>query len=155
MNLAEIINARAVLPHVKAQNKKHLLQELAAAMGAIVAVDHRIIFETLLTREKLGSTGLGQGIAIPHGRLPNITRVYGLFARLSAPVVYDSVDGVPVDLVFVLISPDQAGADHLKALARISRLLREPDTIKKLRGTDSAEGLYAILTEPTSAAAAA
>jgi nitrogen PTS system EIIA component len=155
MNLAEIINARAVLPHVKAQNKKHLLQELAAAMGAIVAVDHRIIFETLLTREKLGSTGLGQGIAIPHGRLPNITRVYGLFARLSSPVVYDSVDGVPVDLVFVLISPDQAGADHLKALARISRLLREPDTIKKLRGTDSAEGLYAILTEPAAAAAAA
>jgi PTS system nitrogen regulatory IIA component len=155
MNLAEIIDARAVLPHVKAQNKKQLLQELAGAMGGMVAVDHRIIFETLLTREKLGSTGLGQGIAIPHGRLPNITRVYGLFARLSAPVDYDSVDGAPVDLVFVLISPDQAGADHLKALARISRLLREPETISKLRGTDNAEGLYAILTEPTATAVAA
>jgi nitrogen PTS system EIIA component len=155
MNLAEIIDARAVLPHVKAQNKKQLLQELAGAMGGIVAVDHRIIFETLLTREKLGSTGLGQGIAIPHGRLPHINRVYGLFARLSAPVAYDSVDDVPVDLMFVLISPDQAGADHLKALAKISRLLREPDTIKKLRGTDSAEGLYAILTEPAAAAVAA
>ncbi len=148
MNLAEIIDARAVLPHLKAQNKKQLLQELAQAMGSIVAVDHRIIFETLLTREKLGSTGLGQGIAIPHGRLPNIKRVYGLFARLATPVAYDSVDGEPVDLIFVLLSPDQAGADHLTALARISRLLREPDTIKKLRGTDSAEGLYAILTEP-------
>jgi nitrogen PTS system EIIA component len=155
MNLAEIINARAVLPHLKAQNKKQLLQELAQAMAAIVAVDHRIIFETLLTREKLGSTGLGQGIAIPHGRLPQIKRVYGLFARLSAPVAYDSVDGEPVDLVFVLLSPDQAGADHLKALARISRLLREPDTIKKLRGTDSADGLYAILTEPAATATAA
>lgn len=155
MNLAEIIDARAVLPHLKAQNKKQLLQELSQAMAAIVAVDHRIIFETLLTREKLGSTGLGQGIAIPHGRLPHIKRVYGLFARLSTPVAYDSVDGEPVDLIFVLLSPDQAGADHLTALARISRLLREPDTMKKLRGTDSSEGLYAILTEPAATATAA
>jgi nitrogen PTS system EIIA component len=155
MNLAEIIDARAVLPHVKAQNKKQLLQELSQAMAAIVTVDHRIIFETLLTREKLGSTGLGQGIAIPHGRLPHIKRVYGLFARLAAPVPFDSVDGEPVDLIFVLLSPAQAGADHLKALARISRLLREPDTMKKLRGTDSADGLYAILTEPAATASAA
>jgi nitrogen PTS system EIIA component len=155
MNLAEIIDARAVLPHLKAQNKKQLLQELSQAMAAIVAVDHRIIFETLMTREKLGSTGLGQGIAIPHGRLPHIKRVYGLFARLATPVAYDSVDGEPVDLIFVLLSPDQAGADHLTALARISRLLREPDTMKKLRGTDSSEGLYAILTEPAATATAA
>ena len=155
MNLAEIIDARAVLPHVKAQNKKQLLQELSQAMAGMVAVDHRIIFETLLTREKLGSTGLGQGIAIPHGRLPNITRVYGLFAKLTAPVAYDSVDGEPVDLVFVLLSPDHAGADHLTALARISRLLRHPGTMAKLRGTATAEGLYAILTEPTATATAA
>jgi nitrogen PTS system EIIA component len=155
MNLAEIIDARAVIAQLKAQSKKHLLQELSQALAPIVAVDHRIVFESLLTREKLGSTGLGQGIAIPHGRLPNITRVYGLFARLAAPINYDSVDGEPVDLVFALLSPTQAGADHLKALARISRLLREPDTIKKLRGTDSAEGLYAILTEPMAAAASA
>ena len=154
MNLAEIIDARAVLPYVKAQNKKQLLQELAQSMASILAVDHRIIFETLLTREKLGSTGLGQGIAVPHGRLPNITRVYGLFAKLAAPVSYDSVDGEPVDLVFVLISPDHAGADHLTALARISRLLRQPGTIAKLRGTATAEGLYAILTEPPVTAAA-
>lgn len=155
MNLAEIIDARAVLPHLKAQNKKQLLQELSQSMAAIAGVDHRVIFETLLTREKLGSTGLGHGIAIPHGRLPQIKRVYGLFARLCVPVAYDSVDGQPVDLMFVLLSPDQAGADHLTALARISRLLREPDTMKKLRGTDSAEGLYAILTEPTARASAA
>jgi nitrogen PTS system EIIA component len=155
MNLAEIIDARAIIPQLKAQNKKHLLQELSQAMAPLLAVDHRIIFEALLTREKLGSTGLGQGIAIPHGRLPTITRVYGLFARLANPIAYDSVDNEPVDLVFVLLSPAQAGADHLKALARISRLLREPDTIKKLRGTDNAEGLYAILTEPTATATAA
>ncbi len=154
MNLAEIIDSRAILPAVKAQNKKQLLQELSQAMGGIVTVDHRIIFETLLTREKLGSTGLGQGIAIPHGRLPNITRVYGLFAKLTTPIAYDSVDGEPVDLVFVLLSPNHAGADHLTALARISRLLRAPGTMAKLRGTATAEGLYAILTEPLAAMAA-
>ena len=155
MNLAEIIDSRAILPAVKAQNKKQLLQELSQAIASVVAVDNRIIFETLLTREKLGSTGLGQGIAIPHGRLPNINRVYGLFAKLASPVAFESVDGQPVDLVFVLLSPNHAGADHLTALARISRLLREPGTMAKLRGTTTAEGLYAILTEPTVAAASA
>ncbi len=153
MNLAEIIDSRAILPAVKAQNKKQLLQELSQSMGGILAVDHRIIFETLLTREKLGSTGLGQGIAIPHGRLPNINRVYGLFAKLTTPIAYDSVDGEPVDLVFVLLSPNHAGADHLTALARISRLLRATGTMAKLRGTTTAEGLYAILTEPPAAVA--
>ena len=106
------------------------------------------IFETLLKREKLGSTGIGQGIAIPHGKLPSISRVYGLFARLATPVDFDSVDGQPVDLVFVLLAPEHAGADHLKALARISRLLRDSSVVAKLRGTEDAEGLYAILTEP-------
>jgi nitrogen PTS system EIIA component len=154
MNLADIIDARAILPMLKAQSKKQVFQDISMALAPTVAVDHRIVLESLMTREKLGSTGLGQGIAIPHGRLPNITRVYGLFARLASPVAYDSVDGEPVDLVFALLSPAQAGADHLKALARISRLLREPDTIKKLRGTETAEGLYAILTEPSAAAAA-
>lgn len=155
MTLADIIDPRAVLPTLKAQNKKQLLQELSQAMARLVAVDHRVIFETLLRREKLGSTGLGQGIAIPHGRLPNLNRVYGMFARLAAPVDFDSVDGQPVDLVFVLLAPDHAGADHLTALARISRLLRERDTLSKLRGTESAEGLYAILTEPAATQTAA
>ncbi|MBP9174028.1 MAG: PTS sugar transporter subunit IIA, partial [Rhizobiales bacterium] len=109
-DLADIIDARAVLPSVKAQGKKQLLQDLAQAMAKFVAVDHRIIFETLLTREKLGSTGIGQGIAIPHGKLASINRVYGLFARLSTPIAYDSLDGQPVDLVFVLLAPDHAGA---------------------------------------------
>jgi nitrogen PTS system EIIA component len=154
-DLADIIDARAVLPSVKAQGKKQLLSDLSQAIAKFVAVDHRIIFETLLTREKLGSTGIGQGIAIPHGKLASLNRVYGLFARLSTPIAYDSLDGQPVDLVFVLLAPDHAGADHLKALARISRLLRENDTIAKLRGTDTAEGLYSILTEPSATASAA
>jgi PTS system nitrogen regulatory IIA component len=157
MNLPNIISADAILPHLKVQSKKQLLQELSQHLGSALAIDQRIIFETLLTREKLGSTGLGQGIAIPHGRLPSITKVHGLFAKLATPIEFDSVDGEPVDLVFVLLSPDHAGADHLTALARISRLLRAPATLAKLRGATTAEGLYAILTEPpqNSAASAA
>jgi nitrogen PTS system EIIA component len=155
MNLTDIIDARAVLPLVKAQSKKALLQELSQTMAKIVAVDQRIIFETLLTREKLGSTGLGQGIAIPHGRIAGLNRVYGLFARLVTPIGFESVDGNPVDLVFVLLAPEHAGADHLTALARISRILRDPLMVSKLRGTESAEGLYALLTEPAAAASTA
>lgn len=155
MTLADIIDARAVLANVKAQNKKQLLQELSQVMAGLVAVDHRLVYETLLRREKLGSTGLGQGLAIPHGRLATINRVYGLFARLATPIAFDSPDHEPVDLVFVLLAPDHQGADHLTALARISRLLREPSTLAKLRGTDTAEGLYAILTEPAAKQSAA
>ena len=155
MTLDTLIDKQSILASLKAPNKKQLLQELSQAMAARVAIDHRVIFETLLKREKLGSTGIGQGIAIPHGKVPSIARVYGLFARLATPVDFESVDGQPVDLVFVLLAPDHAGADHLTALARISRLLREPATLAKLRGTDTAEGLYAILTEPAATQSAA
>lgn len=153
--LSDIIDSRAILVGVKAQTKKALLQELSQAMAKIIAVDHRIVFETLNTREKLGSTGIGQGIAIPHCKLEGLNRVYGLFARLAQPIDYDAVDGQPVDLVFVLAAPNHAGADHLKALARISRLLRDQATVAKLRGTETAEGLYSILTEPSATASAA
>jgi nitrogen PTS system EIIA component len=154
MTLDEIIDAQSVLANVKAQNKKLLLQELSQALAKRAHIDGRIVFETLLTREKLGSTGIGQGIAIPHGKAATLGRVHGLFARLAAPIDFDSVDGQPVDLVFVLLAPDHAGADHLKALARISRMLRDAAVVAKLRGTDTAEGLYAILTEPAATAKA-
>jgi len=155
MILADIIDAQSVLANLKAQSKKQLLQELSQAMAKTTGIDHRMIFETLSTREKLGSTGLGQGIAVPHGKIAALGRVHGLFARLAAPVDFEAVDGQPVDLVFVLLAPDHAGADHLKALARISRLMRDPAIVAKLRGTDTAEGLYAILTEPSTTASAA
>ncbi len=155
MHLADIIDSGSVLASLRAQNKKQLLQEVAQSLGSQLAIDQRIIFEVLNTREKLGSTGLGQGIAIPHGRIAGINRVHGLFARLATPVPFESIDGEPVDLVFALLAPIHAGADHLTALARISRLLREPKTVAKLRGTDTAEGLYAILTDPPAAAASA
>ncbi len=146
---------RVVLVDADLGSKKRVFEQ----MGLLFENNHQLarssVFDSLFAREKLGSTGLGQGIAIPHGRLPNITRVYGLFARLATPIDFDSVDGQPVDLVFVLLAPDHAGADHLTALARISRLLREPATLTKLRGTDTAEGLYAILTEPSATQSAA
>jgi PTS system nitrogen regulatory IIA component len=148
MTLDSLIDKQSVLANLKAANKKQLLQELSQAMATRVAIDHRVIFETLLKREKLGSTGIGQGIAIPHGKVPSISRVYGLFARLAQPVDFESVDGQTVDLVFVLLAPEHAGADHLKALAKISRILRDSAVVAKLRGTEDAEGLYAILTEP-------
>jgi PTS system nitrogen regulatory IIA component len=155
MKLATIIDARSIFANLKAQNKKLLLQDLAQAASTIIPVDARTIFETLLRREKLGSTGLGQGIAIPHGKLPSLHRVHGFFAKLPQPVDFDSIDNQPVDLVFMLLAPEEAGADHLMALAQISRLLRDPIILAKLRGTDSAAGLYAILTEPTVTATAA
>ena len=119
-------------PHLKAQSKKQLLQELCAGRRrssppSTTASSSR----TLLQREKLGSTGLGQGIAIPHGKIPSIDRVYGLFARLAHPIDFDAVDDQPVDLVFLLLAPEHAGADHLKALAQISRLLRDPAIVAK------------------------
>lgn len=148
MQISEIISSDAILPALKATSKKQLLQELAQAAAKITGLDPRHIFETLLQREKLGSTGLGQGIAIPHGKFAALTRVTGLFARLQTPVDFEAADDRPVDLVFLLMAPESAGADHLKALARISRLLRDPSLVAKLRGTQDAASLYAILTEP-------
>jgi PTS system nitrogen regulatory IIA component len=107
----------------------------------------RDIFDVLLQRERLGSTGLGQGVAIPHGKLRGLKRIVGLFARLAEPIDFDAVDGLPVDIVFLLLAPEGAGADHLKALARISRLLRDGTAVEKLRASRDAAALYALLTE--------
>jgi nitrogen PTS system EIIA component len=148
MKIADFVDAGSVVPCLKATTKKQVLQDIAQQLAGLVAIDQRIIFETLHTREKLGSTGLGQGIAMPHGRIPGLTHVTGLFVKLATPVDYDSVDGKPVDLVFALLSPDDAGADHLTALAKISRVMRSPAALSKLRATNTAEGLYAVLTEP-------
>jgi nitrogen PTS system EIIA component len=155
MNIADIVKAGSVLSPLHVQNKKQLLTEIANALAAAADVEARPVFEALLQREKLGSTGLGQGIAIPHGRIAGLTKVHGVFARLSHAVAFDATDGDPVDLVFALASPPQSGADHLTALARVSRLLRDPVTLAKLRGTESRDGLYAILTQPTATATAA
>jgi PTS system nitrogen regulatory IIA component len=149
MEIVDLLTPDAVLPMLKTQGKKQLLQELSEHAARLTGIPERRIFETLVERERLGSTGMGQGIAIPHGRLAGLSKIIGLFARLENPVPYDAVDNQPVDLVFLLLAPESSGADHLKALARVSRLLRNQATCEKLRATSNAEVLYALLTEPT------
>ncbi len=145
----------AVLASAKATGKKALLAELASRASGLFNVDERKLFDRLLERERLGSTGIGGGIAIPHGRLASMVKPLGLFARMANPVDFDAIDERPVDIVFLLVTPEGAGADHLKALARVSRLLRDRSLVEKLRATDNAEALYALLVETVQAQSAA
>ena len=146
MNLSDLLKPEAILPSMHAQSKKQVLQELSAVAARQTGLSEREIFDTLLQRERLGSTGVGQGVAIPHGKLKALDRLVGVFGRLARPVDFDSLDEQPVDVVFVLLAPETAGADHLKALARIARILRDPAMAQKLRSAVNADGLYAILT---------
>ncbi len=152
MQIADLLSPEGVVAALKVQSKKQLLQDLSVRAAAIVRLPERRIFETLTERERLGTTGVGQGIAIPHGRLADIDKIAGVFARLDPAIEYEAVDNQPVDLVFMLLAPEGAGADHLKALARVSRLLRNQTVCEKLRAAKSAEALYAILTEPVGGA---
>jgi PTS system nitrogen regulatory IIA component len=154
MDLLDLVSPQGIVPRLKVNSKKQALQELAARAATLTGADERLIFDTLLARERLGSTGVGQGIAIPHGKIGSLDRIHGLFARLDHPIDYDAVDDAPVDLVFLLLAPEGAGADHLKALARVSRLLRNQRICEKLRGSDSPDALYALLTEPAASHAA-
>jgi nitrogen PTS system EIIA component len=149
MEIADLITPRSVVAQLRAANKKQALQELAKRAAAITGIQERAIFDVLIERERLGSTGIGMGIGIPHGRLPGLDTLYGIFARLDRPVPFDAIDDQPVDLIFLLLAPEGAGADHLKALARVSRLLRDRTVCEKLRGTDSADALYALLIDRT------
>jgi PTS system nitrogen regulatory IIA component len=146
MPLTDLVAPNAVIPALKLTNKKQVLQELASKAAELTGQNERAIFEVLLQREKLGSTGVGNGVAIPHGKLPKLDRLFGLFARLGRPVDFEALDGQPVDLLFLLLAPEGAGADHLRALARVARLLRDPDLVRKLREADDATALYAVLT---------
>ncbi len=154
MEISDILEPRAVIAHLRAANKKQVLQEIARRASEITGEAERAIVDVLIERERLGTTGVGSGIAIPHGKLTTLPRLYGLFARLETPVDFESIDGQPVDLIFLLLAPGGAGADHLKALARVSRLLRDRAVCEKLRGSDNAEALYALLTENATSNAA-
>ncbi|HEV2650498.1 MAG TPA: PTS IIA-like nitrogen regulatory protein PtsN [Rhizomicrobium sp.] len=149
MEISDLLQPAAVIPQLKVQGKKQLLQEIAARAAEVTLISDRKIFETLMERERLGTTGVGQGIAIPHGRLSDVKSIVGIFARLESPIDYEAVDNQPVDLVFALLAPEGAGADHLKALARVSRLLRNQQATEKLRAAKTAEALYALLTDTT------
>lgn len=154
MDLGDLLSAEEVIPTLKAKSKKQVLQEIAGIAAEKAGLDPQDVFDVLLQRERLGSTGVGQGVAIPHGRLPSIDRIFCLFARLEEPISFDSIDDEPVDLVFLLLAPETAGADHLKALARISRLIRESQTLDKLRGSRERSALYSVLTEASASHAA-
>ncbi|MGF1609839.1 MAG: PTS IIA-like nitrogen regulatory protein PtsN [Kiloniellales bacterium] len=154
MDIADMIDPSGIIAKLRVTSKKQALQELAKRAAEITGQSERAIFEVLIERERLGTTGVGNGIAIPHGKLPDLDRLYGLFARLDTPIEFDAIDEQPVDLICLLLAPETAGADHLKALARISRLLRDPTMCEKLRGSDSADAIYALLTESAASHAA-
>jgi PTS system nitrogen regulatory IIA component len=155
MLLSDFISPDSIAASLKAKSKKQLLQDLSARTARLTGLPEREIFDVLLQRERLGSTGLGHGIAIPHGKVHGLKRIVGLFARLAEPIDFEAVDGQKVDIVFLLLAPEGAGADHLKALARISRLLREGSAVEKLRACKDAAALYAVLTEDEASSHAA
>ena len=152
MPLLDFLDPQAVLPALRVSGKKQALQEMASQAARLTGHSDTAIYEALLQRERLGSTGIGEGIAIPHGKLPGLTRIFGLVARLDKPVDFEALDGQPVDVLFLLLAPEGAGADHLKALARVARVLREPGLIERVRATRDATALYAIMTELSKAA---
>lgn len=144
-DLSDILSDKAIDAALVAANKKGLFQQLAAAASKLSGVPAKTIVQSLIAREKIGSTGFGGGAAIPHCKIEGLERVFGYFARLATPVDFQSIDTMPVDLVFLLLSPPDAGADHLKALARVSRVFRDPQTVAKLRGARSKDALFALL----------
>lgn len=154
MDLSDLVDVPAIMPALKANSKKQLLQLLSEKAAALTGLPEREIFETVLQREKLGSTGVGSGIAIPHGKLAGVKRITGVFARLETPVDFEALDDQPVDLVFLLLAPEGAGADHLKALSRIARVLRDADTVAKVRGTQDAAAIHALLSDTLASNAA-
>ncbi len=145
MNIADIISKSAVLDHVQAASKRELVQGLAEKISALAGLDERVIFDAVWERENLGSTGYGEGVAFPHARIEGLDKVCGMFARLDESVDFDSLDGKPVDLVFLLISPENSGADHLTALAALSRILKTEGNCEKLRKARSVDEIYTVL----------
>jgi PTS system nitrogen regulatory IIA component len=144
-DLSDLIGPDAIDAGMTAANKKALFQQLAAAAARLTKLPAKEIAACLSERERLGSTGFGGGVAVPHGKIEGLPAIVGYFARLNAPIEFASIDNLPVDIVFMLLSPPDAGADHLKALARVSRTLRDAGTVAKLRGARSKDAIFALL----------
>jgi PTS system nitrogen regulatory IIA component len=153
MSLTDLLKPEAVISPLRATSKKQALHELAQHAAPLTGLPERVLFEALLQRERLGSTGIGDGIAIPHGRLAGAERLTGLFARAERPIDFEALDGQPIDVIFVLIAPEAAGADHLKALARIARVLRSQSVLEQVRTTRDPAAIYAILADTAAKAA--
>jgi PTS system nitrogen regulatory IIA component len=145
-DLSDLLSIDRIDAATTASNKKGLIQQLAAAAGRKTGIPAKTIAAALSAREKLGSTGFGSGVALPHAKIDGLDSVFGYFARLTAPIDFQSVDGLPVDLIFLILSPPDAGADHLKALASVSRAMRDRATIAKLRGARSRDAIFALLS---------
>lgn len=145
MQLSEFLDFEAIKPSLSGGNKRTLLQQLASAAAQRIGVEPSVVLSSIVERERLGSTGFGEGVAIPHGKVEGLGRIYCMFARLAEPVDFKAIDGGPVDLLFLLLSPPDAGAEHLKALAAISRVTRNAATLDKMRGARSRDALAAVL----------
>ena len=154
MLIEDLLDRRAVTPKVCAANTRQALSLVAESAARRFGLDAAEVLEALLAREQAGSTGVGYGVAVPHARLPGLDRMRGVFVRLEAPVAFDSVDGQPVDLLFALLAPADAGSEHLRALARVSRLLRQSQLREQLRQARTVDALYALLAQPASPSAA-
>lgn len=152
--MRELLSPEAVAPGLEAPTKKDVLTEISRLTAELAGLDAHAVFDVLWERERLGTTGVGYGIAIPHGRMAGLKHVVGFFARLASPVAFDSIDEKPVDLVFLLLAPEEAGADHLHALATVSRLLRDPALCEQLRRARDRHAIYRLLTETPTARAA-
>jgi PTS system nitrogen regulatory IIA component len=147
MDVRDILLPAAVAPRLNSANRRQALQALSENLAAAGGVDSRAAFDAILLRERLAGTGVGEGVAIPHARLPGLTRPIGAFARLDPPIDFDALDGRPADLVFMLLAPADRGGDHLKALARISRVLRRPEVRERLRSARTVEELLAAFDD--------
>jgi len=152
MDIDELLGPASVAPKLKARSKRQVLEKLSEQAGELTGLSARTILARLMEREKLGSTGIGRGVAIPHAKFDELEDITGILARLETPVDFDSVDGKPVDLIFLLLAPSDAGADHLKALARVSRLFRDDAFCDKMRGAAGADALHALLLRQAAAA---
>lgn len=152
MDLSDLLSVEGIVPSLKVASKKQAIQELSERAAALTGLPEREIFDTLLQRERLGSTGVGHGVAVPHARLDGLTRMRGVFVRLEQPVAFDSVDDQPVDLIFALFAPAEAGTEHLRALARVSRALRQAELREQLRQARTADAVHALLVKDDHAA---
>lgn len=147
MELGDFLSQDAVITDIKASSKKQVLQAISEVAGELTSLPARQIFDTIIQREKLGSTGVGNGVAIPHGKFEKYDRITGVFVRLGSAVDFDALDDEPVDIIFMLMAPEEAGADHLKALSRVARVLRDPRRVAAIRAAADAAGIYHALTD--------
>jgi nitrogen PTS system EIIA component len=154
MTIEELLDRRAITPKLSAPSKHQALSLLAETAGRRFSLDAGLVLDALLAREQAGSTGVGGGVALPHARLPGLDRMRGVFIRLEAPVEFDAIDGAPVDLIFALFAPTDAGAEHLRALARVARLLRQKELRQQVRQARTPDAIYALLAQPAHPSAA-